>query len=230
MKRDPSDAASGITVTFDPSACEAHESPPPFTFRHRIIPAIQELVAERFGHRVPDLAVLCAAVTARSANQLLPGERVPYEVFAGSVLVRLPGEAADPGGGSESARSVHAWAGRIHPSGRKEVADLSSRYLGSWLVASRSLSEVRFPRAIWAFEDEVPRAFRYLFDAAATEQVRAGLEGSRAEAVVAAVREVLERFCSGSTGRASPASGRTLRSGGPTGGVRGARTGAGDEG
>jgi len=153
----------------------------------------------RFGHRVPDLAAICAAVTARSTNQLLPGERVPYDVLAGSVLVRLPREAADPEGGREGARSVHAWAGRIHPSGRMEVADLSSRYLGSWLAASGSLSEVRFPRAIWAFEDEVPRAFRYLFEATATQQVRAGLEAAREDAVVAAVREVLERFRSGSS-------------------------------
>lgn len=199
MKRVQSCAASGITVTVDPNACETHESLPPFTFRHRVIPAVQELVAEHFGHRVPDLAAICAAVTAQSASQLLPGERVPYEVFAGSVLVRLPGEAADPGGGSEVARAVHAWAGRIHPSGRMEVADLSSRHLGSWLAASRSLSEVRFPRAIWAFEGEVPRAFRYLFDAAATQQVRAGLEAAREDSVAAAVREVLERFRSSSS-------------------------------
>ena len=199
MKRVQSDAASGIAVTFAPNGCEARESLPPFAFRHRIIPAVQELVAERFGLRVPDLAAICAAVTARSANQLLPGERVPYDVFAGSVLVRLPREAVDPEGGSESARSVHAWAGRIHPSGRREVADLSSRHLGSWLAASRSLSGVRFPRAIWAFEDEVPRAFRDLFDAAAAQQVRAGLEAAREDAVAAAVREVLEKFRRGSS-------------------------------
>lgn len=199
MKRVQSYAAPGITATIDPNGSESHETLLPFTFRHRIIPAVQEVVAERFGHRVPDLAVLCAAVTARSANQLLPGEQVPYDVFAGSVLVRLPREAADPGGGSEGVRSVHAWAGRIHPSGRMEVADLSSRHLGSWLAASRSLSEVRFPRAIWAFEDEVPRAFRYLFDAMATQEVRAGLEGAREEAVAAAAREVVERFRSGSS-------------------------------
>ncbi len=199
MKRVQSDPAPGNTVTFDPSGREARESLLPFTFRHRIIPSVQEVVAERFGHRVPDLAVLCAAVTARSANQLLSGERVPYEVFAGSILVRLSCEAADPEGVRESARSVHAWAGRIHPSGRMEVADLSSRHLGSWLAASRSLSEVRFPRAVWAFEDEVPRAFRYLFDPAATQHVRAGLEGPREEAVAAAAREVVERFRSGSS-------------------------------
>lgn len=199
MKRVQSNAASGITVTIDPNGCEAHESLPPFTFRHRIIPAVQELVAVQFGHRAPDLAAICAAVTARSTNQLLPGDQVPYDVLAGSVLVRLPREAADPEGGSEGVRSVHAWAGRIHPSGRMEVADLSSRYLGSWLAASRSLSEVRFPRAIWAFEDEVPRAFRYHFEPAATQQVRAGLEGAREEAVAAAAREIVERFRSGSS-------------------------------
>ena len=76
MKRVPSDAASGITVTFDPNACEAHESPPPFAFRHRIIPAVQELVAERFGaikaESGPDaIARLCSAKCTNEENYLM---------------------------------------------------------------------------------------------------------------------------------------------------------------
>ncbi|MHB1045048.1 MAG: hypothetical protein ACYC4P_03475 [Thermoanaerobaculia bacterium] len=187
----------GLSDVHDPgidgSGDGAHESLPPFTFRHRIIPAVHAVVAERFDGSDPGLAAVYAAVTARSSNAVLPGE-LPYSVLAGSVFIRLDGEeelVVGPGSGAGSGRPFHAWAGRRHPSGRTEVADLSTRHLNAWLDLP---GLPRFPRAVWAFEDEAPRAFRYAASAEATERVRESLRTSREEAVVGAARAVVERL------------------------------------
>lgn len=192
-------AADGLGEGGEPRT--ALEGPPPFTFRHGLIPAVQSVVSERFDAGAPDLAVVYAEVTARSATALLSGERAPYSVFAGRVSIRLPGEG-DQGVGPDveavTGLRVHAWAGRGHRSGRMEVADLSTRHFGTWLAGSGLPPGVRFPRAVWAFDDEVPRAFRYVSDAAAARRLRASLQAAREDAVANAVREVLARFRAGS--------------------------------
>ncbi|MHB8797565.1 MAG: hypothetical protein ACYDBY_03770 [Thermoanaerobaculia bacterium] len=177
----------------------AHDSLPPFTFRHRLIPAVHAVVGGRLGGSAPDLSAVYAAVTARSANALLPGE-LPYTVQAGCVSVSLPGEkelVVGPESAAEGGTPVHAWAGRFHPSGRTEVADLSTRHFNVWFDRPGLPPGARFPRAVWAFEDEVPRAFRYAADAEATERVRESLR-KREVAVADAVREVVERLRSSS--------------------------------
>ena len=180
----------------DGSGGMAHASLPPFTFRHRLIPAIHAVVSERFDGSDPDLSSVYAAVTARSSNAMLPGE-LPYTVLAGCVFVRLDGNeelVAGPGSGLESGRSFHAWAGRRHPSGRTEVADLSTRLFNAWFDRAERTPRGRFPRAVWAFDDELPRAFRYVAAAEATERVRESLRMTRGDAVAAAAREVVERL------------------------------------
>lgn len=169
---------------------------PPFTFRHRLIPAIHAVVGERFSGLGPDLSAVYAAVTVLSANAVLPAA-LPYSVQAGRVVVSLPNEedlVVGPGGGDTSGFPVHAWAGRRHPSGRVEVADLSTKHFNAWFDRSARAPGGRFPRAVWAFDDEVPRAFRYAASAEATERVRESLRTSREEAVVGAAREVVERL------------------------------------
>lgn len=174
---------------------------PPFAFRHRLIPAIQAIVGERFGGLGPDLSAVYAAVTVLSANAVLPAA-LPYSVQAGCVVVSLPNEKdlfVGPGGEAPSTFPVHAWAGRRHPSGRVEVADLSTRHFNAWFDRATHAPGGRFPRAVWAFDDEVPRAFRYVSDEAATEQVRTALRSARDVAVRDAAREVVELLgtCSG---------------------------------
>ncbi|MDX9734029.1 MAG: hypothetical protein RBU36_07875 [Thermoanaerobaculia bacterium] len=179
----------------------ALESLPPFTFRHGLIPAVQSVVSERFDAGAPELAVVYAEVTARSATALLSGEKVPYSVFTGKVFVRLSGEegaVVGPGVEPASGLLVHAWAGRVRLSGRLEVADLSTRHFGTWLAGSGLPPGIRFPRAVWAFDDEVPRAFRYVSEAADSVRPPSSLSPARADAVASAVREVLARFRTGS--------------------------------
>jgi hypothetical protein len=184
-----------------PAKAGLQEALPPFAFRHRLIPAVHDVVAARFRGTAPDLCAIYAAVTALSANAALRGEGGPYSVRAGSVFVRIRGQeelAPGPAGRGGKGTSSHAWAGRRHPSGRAEVADLSTRQFNAWAASLEIPPEVRFPRAVWAFEDEVPRAFRYVADAEATARARESLRNARADDVADAVREVMERMREGS--------------------------------
>ena len=184
-----------------PANAGLQESLPPFALRHRLIPAVQDVVAARFRGAAPDLCAVYASVTALSANAALRGEGGPYSVQAGRVFVRIRGEeelAPGPAGSGGKGTSSHAWAERRHPSGRVEVADLSTRQFNAWAASLEIPPEVRFPRAVWAFEDEVPRAFRYVADAEATVRVKESLRNAREDDVADAVREVLERMREGS--------------------------------
>jgi len=172
------------------------EALPPFTFRHRLIPAIHAIVGERFGELEPDLSAVYAAVTALSVNAALPAA-LPYSVQAGCVVVSLPNEedlVVGTGAAATGAFPVHAWAGRHHPSGRLEIADLSTRHFNAWFGRSAEAPGRRFPRTVWALEDEAPRAFRYTVDEEATMRVRTSLRSAREDAVTAAAREVVERL------------------------------------
>ena len=171
------------------------EALPPFPFRHRLIPAVHEIVPERFGDSGVRLCTAYAAVTALAANATLRPDGEPYEVVAGRVFVRVRrdleiGPAVDDGEGLR----FHAWAGRRHPSGRVEVADLRTRHFNGWAADAGIPLEARIPRAVWAWEDEVPRAFRYAADAATTSRVRESFEKAHGDAVAEAVREVLRRI------------------------------------
>ncbi len=167
---------------------------PPFPFRHRLIPAIHAVVPARFGAPGRSLAAVYAAVTALAAKEALRPAGEPYSVVAGRLLVRIPGGPGvvlDPAGQDENGPPFHAWAGRRHADGRLEVADLSTRDLNAWTARIGVAVGTRFPRAVWAFEDEVPRAFRYVADPEATARAREFLERLPEDAVADAVRVVL---------------------------------------
>ena len=170
---------------------------PPFPFRHRLIPAIHAVVPTRFGAAGRSLAAVYAAVTALAANAALRPGGEPYSLVAGRLLVRVPGNPGvvlDPAGQDEAGPPFHAWAGRRHSSGRAEIADLSTRELNGWAERTGLAVGARFPRAVWAFEDEVPRAFRYVADPVATARARESLEPLPEDAVADAVRAVLLRL------------------------------------
>ena len=128
------------------------EALPPFPFRHRLIPAVHEVVPERFGDSGVRLCTAYAVVTALAANAALKPEGEPYEVVAGRVFVRVRRDlevspAVDDGDGL----LFHAWAGRRHASGRLEVADLCTRHFNDWAADAGIPLEARVPRAVWAW-------------------------------------------------------------------------------
>jgi len=171
---------------------------PPFPFRHRLIPAVHEVVPARFGASGVELGAAYAVVTALAANAALGPGGEPYGLRAGRVFVRVrPGLEIGPAAADEAGRTFHAWAGRRHPSGRIEVADLCTRHFNEWAAASGINLEARIPRAVWAFTDEVPRAFRYAEEPELSAKVRDAFLRAHRDGVAEAVREVLERVVAG---------------------------------
>jgi hypothetical protein len=75
-----------------------------------------------------------------------------------------------------------------------EVADLSTRHFNDWAASRGILLEARIPRAVWAWEDEVPRAFRYAADEELTAKVRESFRRAHEAGIAEAVREVLGRI------------------------------------
>ena len=221
----------------------ANDALPPFAFRHRLIPAIHAVVPELFGAPGRSLAAVYAAVTALAANAALRPVGDPYSVVAGRLLVRVPGRpdlVLEPAGEDGSGLPFHVWAGRRHDSGRAEVADLSTRDLNDWAERAGIDLGARFPRAVWAFEDEVPRAFRYVADPAATARARESLATFPGGAFADAVRGVLLRLdehpARGPARSAAPGARKRvpgtprLREDHRSGSSRRVKNGAGDEG
>lgn len=174
------------------------EALPPFPFRHRLIPAVHEVVPGLFGASGVDLCQAYAAVTALAANAALGPEGEPYGLRAGRVFVRVrPDLEISPAAEGASGLRFHAWAARRHASGRVEVADLATRHFNDWATAAGIPLGSRVPRAVWAFEDEVPRAFRYAEEPALTEKLRDAFLLAHRDALAEAVREVLERIEAG---------------------------------
>jgi hypothetical protein len=173
------------------------ESLPPFPFRHAIIPAIHEVVPLRFGCGELALATPYAVVTALAANAALGLVENGYALRAGRVFVRLPGPAGgviEPAVTDESGTGAHAWAARTHPSGRVEVADLSTRHFNAFALGAGLRLESRIPRAVWGWEDELPKAVRYLADEDATARVEAAFAARFGGAAEAAAREIAGRL------------------------------------
>lgn len=168
----------------------------PVTVRHRLVAAVQEVVAERFGRDGAGLPAIYAAVTALAATAVSTPGAEPYRIRAGRVLVRVgTGEETVAGIGAAAGEEFldHAWCGRVHASGRLELVDLATRLLGGPAATSGLSPAGRFPRAVWAWEDEVPRALRYVPEEKATERVREAVGGAREAAVAEAVRAVLRK-------------------------------------
>jgi len=171
------------------------EALPPFPFRHRLIPAVHEVVPALFGARGPDLAAAYAAVTAAAVGATLAPGGAPYVVQAGRVFVRIrPGLEIEPVADDPAGFSYHAWASRTHASGRVEIADLSTRHFNEWAAREGIALEARIPRAVWAWEDDVPGAFRYSADPELAGRVRASLREAHGAAVAVAVRDVRARL------------------------------------
>lgn len=171
------------------------EAIPPFPFRHRMIPAVHEAVPRWFDARGSALAAAYAAVTAAAVGAALAPEGAPYVVQAGRVVVRIrPGLEIEPATDDPAGFSYHAWAGRTHASGRVEIADLSTRHFNEWAVRAGIALEARIPRAVWAWEDELPGAFRYAAEPELAGRVRASLREAHGAALEEAVREVLARL------------------------------------
>lgn len=174
------------------------ESLPPFPFRHRLIPAVHEVVPRRFGGAGVDLCAAYAAVTALAANEALGPGGEPYGLRAGRVRVRLgAGLEISPAALDAEGRAFHAWAGRRHPSGRAEVADLSTRDFNAWADGRGIRLEARIPRAVWAWEDEIPKAFRYDEDPGLSVAVGEAFRAAHGDALEEAIREVLARVKAG---------------------------------
>ena len=176
------------------------ESLPPFPFRHAFIPAVHEVAPRLFDVHEVELAAPYAVVTALAANVLLGLGECGYALRAGRVFVRLPGIDAgeiDPVVPDERGLAVHAWAERKHPSGRVEVADLSTRHFNSWAARAGLRFEPRIPRAVWGWEDELPRAFRYEPDEQATAGLEAAFAARHGTVAEAAAREIVGRLNGG---------------------------------
>ncbi len=134
-------------------------------------------------------------MTALAASVALGCEDGAYVVQAGRVFVRVrPDLEISPAADDGSGPPFHAWAARRHPSGRVEVADLSTRHFNDWAAAAGIALEARVPRAVWAFADEVPRAFRYEEAPELSGRARDFVLGAHRDAVAEAVREVLGRI------------------------------------
>lgn len=172
------------------------ESLPPVSLRHLLIPAVHEVVPERFGGPGLGLCAVYAAVTALAASAALELGDDAYAVEAGRVFVRCARDPAfemSPSVDDGSGRTYHAWASRCHASGRVEIADLATRHFNEWAAASGIPLEARCPRTVWAWREEVPRAFRYAPDAEATARVRESLRAAWGATLQDAAREVLRR-------------------------------------
>lgn len=173
------------------------EALPAFPFRHRIIPVLHEVVPARFGLEAPSLGSFYAAVAVLALNEALRLTADGYTHQAGRVHVRVRGSAEIVMGATGEGApglSFHAWAGRRHPSGRVEVVDLATRHFGTWAPACGPDHAAGFPRAVWGWADDLPKAFRYVPDEAGSASLRAAFWSAHEAEVADAAREVLVRI------------------------------------